>query len=194
MTGQKLPERGSEISVKSAVSTETYRPMVVQTYRDNVITFSAEAARNRAIAILQAIAYADTEAVVFETISNSLGAENEGSEEQTAGGSMSLAVLFVRVIREKRQELPPGIRVMFGVGSSAPLVVLEWQEIEVQLGLDMALLYADELLKASAMAQSSSYLYQFVSENFNLGREQIAEMVKEFRLKRYRHKLESALD
>jgi len=61
------------LHVESSVSSGSYQPMVIQTYGDNTVSMSAESARARAIAIFQAIAYADSLAIIFKTLVGSEG-------------------------------------------------------------------------------------------------------------------------
>jgi hypothetical protein len=157
--------------VESSVSSGSYQPIVVQTYGDNVVTMSAEAAKIRAIAILQAIAYADSEAVFFKTLTGLSSSKGFG---KIPPKDLKMAVTMLQMIRDNRQDLPTGISAIFGFNTQKPLVVLEWDDVKIQMELDTALHHASCLLEAAEAAQSDSFLYQFVTSNFDVEHEEVA--------------------
>lgn len=179
-----------QILVESSVSPGSFQPVVIQTYGKNVITFSAEVAKQRAIAILQAIAYADSEGVIFKTLGG-LSAKGFGKPRQK---DLEMATQLVRVIRENRNPLPQGVNAIFGFKTQQPLIDLEWDDIKISLRLDEALHHATVLLEAAEAAQSDSFLYQFVTANFEVDYEQIKSLVQEFALHRQRTRLESVME
>jgi hypothetical protein len=177
------------IRVKSSVSPGNYQPVVVQTYGDNVVTMSAEVARDRAIAIFQAIAYADSEGVIFKTFAPAI-AKGFGKPSK----DMQVVLDMVRLIRQNRHPLPQGINAIFGFNTQQPLVDLEWDDIKISLRLDEALHHATCLLEVAEAAQSDSFLYQFCINNFDCSFEQVAILIQEFALHRQRTQLEAIAD
>jgi len=97
------------------------------------------------------------------------------------------------MLRENRQQLPKEIHAIFGVNSQKPLIVLEWDDVKIQMHIDTALHHATCLLEASSSAQTDSFLYQFLSSNFQLEVEQIEGLIKEFSLHRARLRLETII-
>jgi hypothetical protein len=179
------------LHVESSVSSGSYQPMVIQVYGDNVVTMSAEAAKIRAIAILQAIAYADSEAVLFKTLTGLSSSKGFG---KIPPKDLKMAVTMLQMIRDNRQKLPAGISAIFGFNTQKPLVVLEWDEVKIQMEVDTALHHASCLLEASEAAQSDSFLYQFVTSNFDVEHEEVVVLMKDFALHRQRTRLESVIE
>jgi hypothetical protein len=185
MTQEKI------LHVESSVSPGSYQPIVVQTYGDNTVTMSTETAKKRAIAILQAIAYADSEAVVFKTLTGLSSTKGFG---KVPPKDLKVGTQLLQIIRDNRQKLPQGISAIFGYNTRQPLVVLEWDDVKIQISLDTALHHATCLLEAAEAAQSDSFLYQFCINNFDCSFEQVAILIQEFALNRRRTQLEAIAD
>lgn len=179
MTEEKI------LSVESSVSSGSYQPIVIQTYGDNVVTMSTEAAKTRAIA------YADSEAVLFKTLTGLSASKGFG---KIPPKDLKMAVAMLQMTRDNRQQLPSGISAIFGFNTQKPLVVLEWDDIKIQMEVDTALHHAICLLEASEAAQSDSFLYQFVTSNFKVEYEEVAVLMKNFALHRQRTRLESVIE
>jgi hypothetical protein len=179
------------LHVESSVSSGSYQPIVIQTYGDNTVTMSAESAKARAIAILQAIAYADSEAVLFKTLT---GLSPNKGFGKIPPKDIKMAAAMLQMTRENRQQLPAGISAIFGFNTQKPLVVLEWDDIKIQMEIDTALHHATCLLESAEAAQSDSFLYQFVTSNFDCEYEEVAVLMKDFALHRQRTRLESVIE
>ncbi len=186
-----MDDSDNTILVESSVSLGSHQPMVVQSYQGNTVTMSAEAAKQRAIAILVAIAYADTEAAIFTTMA---GLSTGKGFKQPAQKDLRMAAQFVQIMRSSRSAFPPGISAIFGYKARKPLVILEWDDVKIQLELHTALHHANALLQASEAAQTDSFLYQFASSQLGLEHEEIQVLVKEFMLHRERTRVEATFE
>jgi hypothetical protein len=175
------------LSIVSSVSPGSWQPMVLQFYGQNTVTMSAEVARKRAIAILQAIAYADSEATVFKAIAG-VGHQGFGKIPQK---SLKAATQIVEIMRQHRQALSEGIDVFFGYNTRQGIVKLFWDDIEIQFSLDDAYRHATLLLEVAEAAESDSFFYKFLTSKLDIEPEVVQHLMDEFFSHREKTRLEA---
>lgn len=146
MTEEKI------LHVESSVSSGSYQPIVVQTYGDNIVTMSAESAKTRAIAILQAIAYADSESVLFKTLT---GLSSNKGFGKIPPKDLKMAVSLLQLNRDEFEEY----RKMM-----LPILRGMMSENEVE----MALMEVDKAYNNVQADESYSILYSMFVFTFSL--------------------------
>ncbi|QLE46410.1 hypothetical protein FD723_40065 (plasmid) [Nostoc sp. C052] len=175
------------IRLVSSVSPGSWQPTVLQSYGENTITMSAEVARKRAIAVLQAIAYADSESTIFKSLAN-VGHGGFGKPPQK---NLKMACQLVQIMRENRQALPEGIDAFFGDQTQQATVALRWDGIEILLSLDEAYHHATSLLEVAESAESDAFFYKFLSSDLGLEPQVVQNLLNQFCSQRERTRLEA---
>lgn len=178
------------IRLVSSVSPGSWQPVVLQFYGENTITMSAEVARKRAIAILQAIAYADSESTIFKSLAG-LGHGGFGKPPEK---TVKMARQLVEIMRHNRQILPEGIDAFFGDRTQQAIVALRWDDIEILLPLDDAYHHATGLLEVAESAESDGFFYKFLSSNLDLEPQIVQQLLNEFSSHRERTRLEAMIE
>lgn len=112
--------------------------------------YTPAGAKNRALAIMQACAYAESEAIVVKSlVSNKIDL-----------GHFDLKPMqdLLLLIRKNRQPLREGIAAIYGFRTQKPLVNLTFSSGIISLHVDDARRHANILLEASEAALSDQFL------------------------------------
>lgn len=140
--------------------------------------------RNRALGIIRASAYAESEGAVFESIAG------KGKGFGLSQKDLRLATKFLQLVREQREPLPPGINAIFGFNTKKPLVDLIFADRTISLSVDDARTHALRLLEASEAATTDQFLFFLVDGD----KEMWSETITALRLFRQQFNLESLLE
>lgn len=178
------------IHVESTVSAVSTEPNVLISWEETTGIISATDARKRAFALIQAIAMAQTEGGIFKTLAPDM--KPKGFGKVTLSKQEDMAVSVLRLIRDARAPLPPGIEPIFGYNTQKPLIKYKWGDREGTLELDTARHHAQVLLECALSAETDSFFYKFCDSQ-NLDKQIAEDILREFALFRQQNWFEGLL-
>ncbi|MBD2437341.1 hypothetical protein [Nostoc sp. FACHB-110] len=173
------------LTVKSFLDLETFEPLVKIEYKGKKLSISATESTKKAITIINAAAYAESEGALFKALCPD---KPKGFGKPSKDEQMAIAVL--RLVREKRQPLPDDVNPIFGFNTQKPLIELDYQVFKTTLHLDEARNHAAILLQASEAARFDAFWFRFGKE-LQMNEGEIQEVINEYRLYKERYSVES---
>lgn len=173
------------LSVESVVD-KSNEPWIIVSYQGKSVTLSLQDSTVRAMGILSAAAYAESEAAVFRFLCPTLP---KGFGRPSKEVQMGLEAL--RLIREQRLPLPPGVNGIYGFNTTLALVDLDYGEFRIQLAIDEVRVHAQGLLEACESARFDAFWYKFGGDNFDLSKEELQVIIQEYKLFKERYAVES---
>jgi hypothetical protein len=157
--------------------------MVCELWLEVCATYSPQQARSRALNILRAAAYAESEASIFRAIS---GIGHKGFWK-IPNDRIKTAVATLQLVRKQRLPLPDDIQGIFGFNTQLPLVNLVWKDAQLSLHLDEAKKHAITLLECAESVETDGFLMQ------HLEHEDWQILMDEYRLHRQKSWLEGLI-
>ncbi|MBW4598994.1 MAG: hypothetical protein KME29_05100 [Calothrix sp. FI2-JRJ7] len=150
--------------------------VVAESWKDVCAIYTPQKARSRALNILRAAAYAESEASIFKAIT---GVGQHKGFGEISKKALSTAVEALEIIRKERLPLPEDIRAIFGFNTKLPLVDLTWKKgHKISLRLGEAKKHAISLLECAESVETDSFLLK------HLERDDWQYLMDEFRLER----------
>lgn len=176
------------ILVESTVSAASSIPQVLISYRGKQITMLPGTARQRAIAIFSAAAYAEAEAAVFTSLVKTKGFGKPSQRD------LQMAGMMLQLVRQQRQPLPEGVDAIFGFKTQQPIVVLSYPGLEkVQLDPSSSRHHATCLLEAVEASKFDAFWYKFSEDNLTLNKDETSMLIAEYKDYKEKFELESML-
>ncbi|HYX18338.1 MAG TPA: hypothetical protein VE944_29025 [Nostoc sp.] len=173
------------LSVESYINPETFKPEVKIEYKGKQLFVTATDATKKAIAIINAAAYAESEGALFKALAPDIP---KGFGKPSKDVQMAVAAL--RLVREKRQPLPVDVNAIFGFNTQKPLVEIDYQEFKTTLDLDDARNHAAVLLQASEAARFDAFWFKFGKE-LSMSEGEIQSVINEYRVYKERYYVEA---
>lgn len=170
--------------VESHIDPETLKPVIKITYIGKQLFITATDATRKAIAIINAAAYAESEGALFKALAPDIP---KGFGKPSKDVQMAVAL---RLVREKRQPLPTDVNPIFGFNTQKPLVEIDYQEFKTTLYLDDARNHAAVLLQASEAARFDAFWFKFGKE-LSMSEGEIQDVISEYRLYKERYSVEA---
>ncbi|QKQ75653.1 hypothetical protein [Nostoc sp. TCL240-02] len=173
------------LEVESYLDPETFEPLVKIEFNGKKLLITSTAATQKAIAIINAAAYAESEGALFKALAPDIP---KGFGKPSKDVQMAVAVL--KLVREKRQPLPVDVNAIFGFNTQKPLIQIDYQEFKTTLHLDEARNHAAVLLQASEAARFDAFWFKFGKE-LNMTEGEIQAVINEYRVYKERYSVEA---
>lgn len=180
-----MNQESENLYVESYIDPETLKPVVKIESNDKQLFITATDATRKAIAIINAAAYAESEGALFKALApdapKGFGKPNK---------DVQMAVAALRLVREKRQPLPDGVNAIFGFNTQKPLVEIDYQKFKTTLYLDDARNHAAVLLQAAEAARFDAFWFKFGKE-LSMSEAEIQGVINEYRVYKERYQIEN---
>ncbi|MEH1822145.1 MAG: hypothetical protein V7L31_24230 [Nostoc sp.] len=170
--------------VESHIDPETLKPVIKITYIGKQLFITATDATRKAIAIINAAAYAESEGALFKALAPDVP-KGFGKPSK----DVQMAIMALRLVREKRQPLPADVNAIFGFNTQQPLVEIDYQQFKTTLYLDDARNHAAVLLQASEAARFDAFWFKFGKE-LSMNESEIQGVINEYRVYKERYSIE----
>ena len=177
------------ILVSTHFSKQKNQIIIREEYDNETAEHSALEARKRALGIVRASAYAESEASIFKALT---GLDRKGFG-QIPKKTIEMAAMTLQLVRNERLALLPGINAIFGFETKQPLVEINIGSRRLTLYLDEAKSHAINLLQAAEAADTDMFLANIAGEDEE-GRQVYAMLTEELKLYRQQSWLEDLFD
>ena len=168
-------------------------PSVLIAYGDWHEEITVTIARARAIAIIEAIALAQTEERIAKAFVEVSSPKPKGfstlSYNQWLRKSQMDFAAMLHTVRGTRPILPSGLDVIFGHNTQQSLIILSWYGSKIQLDLTIAKRHANILLEAAEAAQTDRWMFNFFGD-VGMTTEEVSQMLSGYAEFRKRGTLE----
>ena len=174
----------STIYVHSTVSDQNL-PLILVQYQNVEGTLTIKDARERAIALIRAVTITQIAGNLFKVLKpekKAFGKPKKKDEEMFGA--------FVYFVRSARPKLNSDIEPIFGLKTQKPLINYKILNQKIQLEIESALHHAQALLVVAEAAEGDAFMYS-LSDRFNISKEEIAFILKEFAKYRQINRLEN---
>jgi hypothetical protein len=187
-----MPGEKQSISVRSAVTINNREPLVFMTWQGVEGTLSSTQARTRGLALLRAVAIAQTEEVIFKTLApEAKRYKGFGEYKPTKDEIMSARLL--ELLRENQDFNHPDIKPIYGTIAQKGLISYRWSTIEKILTQEEAQEHAAILIETAEAAENDSFFYRFFEEKLQFESEFVEDIIRDYQLFKQQKYLENLI-
>ncbi|ACC81147.1 hypothetical protein [Nostoc punctiforme] len=167
-------------------TTPEFEPIVRVSKNDQEVSLSSFAATQHAIAIFNAAAYAESEVALFKAL-----VPNVPKGFGKPSKDVQMALMMLKMLRDKREPLPSNISGIFGFNTQKPLVEIDYGKFKLQYELDEVRFHAASLLEAAEAARFDAFWFKFGNQELGLEELEILGIVQKYRLYKQKYSIEA---